>query len=287
MYAWICSLCRRCDRVSAWRCSRTCQHRECFTESASAFAVRAVKAWCALVSLCSLRLNASQVLACVEASVMSPALAHFTVRVRLQPPLLVSHMCAVIRRSYLWDTSSFVKPKQPSVSAVVSAAAFWARCGEAVFSSPSQSICTTVLLCPSLCVGRHEKLCVLGYVRLRLTARIRSTAQPQCSLLRFDWNKFSIHNKVIKRSNLKSKSYFSKVYTLCPFRENGWIMANNVFCCLCEGCICSLSANQVRSYLEQKSEWKVRCVCTGQEKHHLSYLRWGDDAKILMQLLLY
>lgn len=89
MYAWICSLCRSYDSVSAWRCSRTRQHRECFTESASAFAVRAVKAWCALVTVC-VQTECQP----GEASVMSPALAHFTVCVRLQPPLLVSHVCS-------------------------------------------------------------------------------------------------------------------------------------------------------------------------------------------------
>lgn len=201
MYAWICSLCRSYDSVSAWRCSRTRQHRECFTESASAFAVRAVKAWCALVTVC-VQTECQP----GEASVMSPALAHFTVCVCASSATAARLTCVQWYAGLTCGTRAASSNTNSPASLLWSQLQLFEPAVVKLFvSSPSQSIYTTVLLCPSLCVGRHEKLCVLGYVRLCLTARIRSTAQPQCSLLRFDRNKFSIHNKVIKRSNLKSK----------------------------------------------------------------------------------
>lgn len=153
-------------------------------------------------SLCSLRLNVTQVFL---PSLPLPSLRFSHTRVQWYAGLTCGTRAA--------------SSNPNSVSAVVSAAAFQARCGEAAFFSlplhraSTQQYCF-VLLCAW---GVIKKLCVLGYVRLCLTAQIRSTAQlyPDCSLLRFDWNKFSIHDKVIKRSNLKSRSYSSTVYTLC------------------------------------------------------------------------
>lgn len=124
-------------------------------------------------------------LACAEAPVMSPALAQSTV-------------CVCV-----WCASSATTPRLTcAVSQVVPV-------GHEQLRQPSVSLWSQLqlfeLTVVKLFVTEHQQYCFVlvcawGVMKSFVLGDVRLCSTAQCSLLHFDWDKFSIHDKVIERS---------------------------------------------------------------------------------------